>query len=142
MKIDEYEFPDELYYEEHHFWVRDEGETLTLGITDYAQKLAGEFIFIELPEEDQKITKGKPFTSIESGKWVGRVYAPVNGVIVEANEALDDDATLMNSSPYGDGWICKIKPSNKDELKDLMKTSDAKFKPWMKEEIEKNVPKE
>ena len=142
MNIDGYKFPDDLYYTEHHFWVRDEGEVLSLGVTDYAQKLAGEFIYVELPEEDATIKKGKPFASLESGKWVGRIYAPVNGVITEANEAVDDDATLLNSSPYDEGWICKIKPDNKDELKELFRAADEKFQSWMKEEIAKNVPKE
>lgn len=138
MKIDKYEFPDDLYYEEHHFWVKDEGDTLLMGITDFAQQLAGEFIYVELPEEDRKIKKGKPFASIESGKWVGRIYAPVNGVITEANEDLDDDATLLNSSPYG-SWICKIKPDDKNELNDLYKTDDGKFEAFMKEEIARNI---
>ena len=142
MKIDKYDYPEDLYYTDHHFWVRDEGEILTLGITDYAQQLAGEFIYIELPDEDSNVKKGKPFASIESGKWVGRIYGPVNGVITEVNEELEDDATIMNKSPYDDGWICKIKPENKEELNELFKASDEKFQAWVKEEIAKNVPKE
>ena len=141
VKIEEYEFPDNLYYTEHHFWVKEDGDIIILGITDFAQKLAGEFIYIQLPDVDKKIKKGKPFATVESGKWVGRVYAPVNGIITEINEALDDDASLMNSSPYDKGWICKIKPENKEGLNELFKTSDGKFEPWMKEEIAKNVPK-
>ena len=141
MKIEDYEFPDDLYYEEHHFWIRDDGDVLTIGVTDYEQKLAGKFIYVELPDEDTKIKKGKPFTSIESGKWVGRIYGPVNGIITESNEELDDDATLMNSSPYDEGWICKIKPDNKDELNDLFRANDEKFLAFMKEEIAKNKEK-
>ena len=142
MKIEEYEFPDDLYYTDRHFWVRDDGDILTLGTTDYAQKVAGEFIYVEVPEEDTKITKGKPFASLESGKWVGRIYAPLNGVVTEGNEEVDDDAILLNSSPYGDGWICKIKPDNKDDINDLFRTSDEKFITWMKEEITKNKEKQ
>lgn len=138
MKIEEYDFPDELYYDEHHFWIRDDGDDLTLGVTDYAQKLAGEFIYVELPEAGRKITKGKPFASLESGKWVGRIYAPVNGVITESNEAVEDDSTLLNSSPYEQGWICKIKPTDKDELKQLHQTSDENFQSWIEEEIKKH----
>ena len=142
MKIDNYEFPDDLYYDKHHFWVKDEGDTLLMGLTDYAQQLAGEFIYIELPDEDQKLKKDKPFASIESGKWVGRIYAPVNGVITEVNDDLDDDATIMNSSPYDKGWICKNKPENKDELNELAKITDDAHQTWLKEEIAKNVKEE
>lgn len=142
MKIDEFDFPDALYYTEHHFWVRDDGDVLTLGVTDYAQQLAGEFIYVELPDEDTKVKKGKPFASLESGKWVGRIYGPVNGIVTEANEELDDDATIMNSSPYGEGWICKIKPDNKEELNDLFRVNNPDFQAWIKEEITKNVKKE
>ncbi|MHA1732183.1 MAG: glycine cleavage system protein H [Promethearchaeota archaeon] len=135
MNIEGYEFPEDLYYSKDHYWVKPEGYLLVMGITDNHQGLAGEFNYIDLPDEGQKITKDKPFTSIESGKWVGRVFAPVNGVIVEINEELDDDATLMNKSPYGDGWICKIKPDNMDDIKELMQPGDGKFDAFMKEEI-------
>ena len=135
MKIEKYEYPDELYYDKHHFWIKDEGDVLTMGVTDFAQNLAGNFIVVELPDEDMKIKKNKPFASLESGKWVGRIYAPVNGVVAEVNEAVDDDPTLLNSSPYGEGWICKIKPDNKDELNELSQVSDENFVAWVKKEI-------
>ena len=142
MKIEDFDFPDELYYDRHHFWIKDEGDVISMGVTDYAQNLAGDFIVVELPDEGMKIKADKPFASLESSKWVGRIYAPLNGVVVEVNEEVDDDSTLLNSSPYGDGWICKIKPDNKDDLKQLSKASDEDFIAWIKKEIEEHAKEE
>ena len=142
MKIEKYEFPENLLYDKRHFWIRDDGDVLTMGITDFAQQIAGQFIVAEIPDEGQKVKKNKPFMSIESGKWVGRVYSPVNGVISEVNEDVDDDATLMNSSPYGDGWLVKIKPDNTDEIQDLFKVSDEEYVNWVKEEIAEHAQEE
>ena len=75
MEMEGYVFPDDLWYDKNHFWARIEGDTVVMGTTDFAQKLAGDIGYVEIPEEGQKVTQGKPFGSIESGKWVGRIYA-------------------------------------------------------------------
>jgi glycine cleavage system H protein len=137
MNIQGYEIPEDLYYEKNHFWARIEGDLVVVGATDYTQKAAGEFVYVELPYEGDNVEQGKPFATIESGKWTGRIYAPVSGEIVEVNEDLEDDYTIINQDPYGEGWIIKIKPSNLDaELKNLLHEKE-KVKKWMEEEIER-----
>jgi glycine cleavage system H protein len=127
MEIEGYSFPDELLYDKNHFWARIEGDSVVMGTTDFAQKLAGEIGYVELPEAGQKISQGKPFGSIESGKWVGRIYAVLSGEVAEVNEALEDEPELINSAPYGDGWICKIAPDNLEgEKGNLMPAAELK----------------
>ena len=139
MQIDVYNFPDELYYEKNHFWakVADDGNVI-LGATDFFQKLAGEIVYIELPMKGAKVVQSQSFSSLESGKWVGKVFAPVSGEIVEVNSELDDSPELINQSCYGGGWIAKIKPSNLEaELANLYKTG-PEFEGFIKEEIQKH----
>lgn len=127
MEIEGYNFPDDLLYDKNHFWARISGEELVMGTTDFAQKLAGEIGYVEMPEAGQKVQQGKPFGSIESGKWVGRIYAVFSGQISEVNERLEDEPELINSSPYEEGWICKIAPDNlEEEKKNLMQVSEIK----------------
>jgi glycine cleavage system H protein len=136
MEVGGYNFPDDLYYDSNHFWARVEDGLVVMGTTDLTQRLAGEITFVDVPEEDDEVTKGKPFGSIESGKWVGRVYAPVSGEVAEGNEELEDEPELINEDCYGAGWICKIKPSDLDaELADLMQ--GQAFADWVALEIEK-----
>ena len=125
MELAGYNFPDDLWYDKNHFWARIEGDTVVMGTTDFAQKLAGDIGYVEIPEEGQKVQQGKPFGSIESGKWVGRIYAVFSGEVTAVNEALEDEPELINSSPYEEGWICKISPENlEEEKKNLMPASD------------------
>ncbi len=136
MEVQGYNFPDDLYYDKNHFWARVEGEVVVMGTTDLTQKLAGEITYVEIPDEGDEVTQGKPFGSIESGKWVGRVYAPVSGEVSEANEDLEDEPELINQDCYGKGWICKIEPSDLEaELANLMQ-GDA-YLAWVEEEIKK-----
>ena len=96
------------------------------GATEFITKQAGEITFVDLPEADDEVTQGKPFGSIESGKWVGRIYAVVSGEIVEINELLQDEPEKLNESPYTDAWLCKIRPSNlEDDFAGLMQADDA-----------------
>jgi glycine cleavage system H protein len=137
MNIQGYEIPEDLYYEKNHFWARVEGDLVVVGATDYTQKAAGEFVYVELPYEGDNVEQGKPFATIESGKWTGRIYAPVSGEVVEVNEDLEDDYTIINQDPYGEGWIIKIKPSNLEaELKNLLHEKEE-VKEWMEKEIER-----
>ncbi len=136
MKVKGYNFPDDLYYDQNHFWAKVDGDLVIMGTTDLTQKLAGEITFVDVPEEEDEVTQGKPFGSIESGKWVGRVYAVVSGEIAEGNEDLEDEPELINQDCYGKGWIAKIEPSDLDaELGNLMQ-GDA-YKKWVSAEIEK-----
>jgi glycine cleavage system H protein len=112
MEIEGYLLPDDLYYHKEHFWARVEGETVTVGTSDFAQKLAGQIVFVEMPSVGKAVEQGKPCGSMESGKWVGRIYAPVSGKVEAVNEVLEDAPELINESPYEKGWIFKIRPSN------------------------------
>jgi glycine cleavage system H protein len=137
MEYEGYFFPDDLKYEKNHFWAKIEGDLVVTGATEFISKQAGEITFVDLPEEGDELTQGKPYGSIESGKWVGRIYAVVSGEVVEVNELLEDEPEKMNESPYGAAWICKIRPSNLDaEMADLMSPNDS-FKKYIAEEIDK-----
>jgi len=138
MEIHGYNMPDELYYEENHFWVRDEGDILVMGMDDFAQILAGEIVYIQLPEEGKILKAGKKFAKMESGKWLGKVYAPVNGELVGVNEELETNPGLINDDCYGKGWMYKIKPDDKGELNNLMHSHEELDK-WLLAEIEKYV---
>jgi len=136
MKIEEYSFPDDLYYHKEHFWAKVEGDVATIGTTDFAQKLAGQVVYIELPSVGKAVEQGKPCGSMESGKWVGRIYSPLSGKIEAINSELEDNPELINESPYEKGWMCKIKASNlQEELKNIMK-SDS-LPEFIKSEIER-----
>ncbi|MCB2227172.1 MAG: glycine cleavage system protein GcvH [Desulfarculaceae bacterium] len=136
MEVSGYNFPDDLYYDTNHFWAKVEGDHVVMGTTDLTQRLAGEITFVDVPEEDDEVTQGKPFGSIESGKWVGRVYAVVSGEVAEGNEELEDEPELINSDCYGEGWICKIRPS--DLTADLAKLMQGEaYAKWVEAEIAK-----
>ena len=142
MQIESYNFPDDLYYEKNHFWAKkDTDGNVIFGATDFFQKLAGEIVFIELPAKGAKVGQGQSFSSLESGKWVGKIFAPVSGEIVDTNDELDDLPELINQSCYDEGWIGKIKPSDLDsELENLMKAGPD-FESFIKSEMEKHKKK-
>ena len=122
MEIEKYFFPDDVYYHKDHYWARVEGDSVVVGTSDFAQKLAGQIVYVELPSTGKNVEQGKPIGSMESGKWVGRVYAPISGTVEAVNEELEEAPELINESPYEKGWICKIKPSKlEEELKLLLK---------------------
>ncbi|MBJ7554082.1 glycine cleavage system protein GcvH [Marinomonas spartinae] len=115
--------PDNLKYADSHEWVLDNGDgTVTVGITDHAQDLLGDVVYVELPEVGTETVATEQFSLVESVKAASDIYAPVSGVIIEINEALDDSPELINESPYQDAWIAKIKLS---EGADLSKLLDA-----------------
>jgi len=127
MKIGPYDFPDDLYYDREHNWARVEGQTVTQGVTDFGQALAGEIIYAEAPRVGREVKQGEPFTSMESGKWVGRIKAIVGGRIIAANEELEFDATVINRDPYGAGWLAKIALADPKDLQTLLRASDPAF---------------
>lgn len=114
------EFPEEYKYTEEHEWVLVEDQLVTVGITDFAQDALGDVVFVELPEIGTLLEAGKPFGVVESVKAVSDVYAPVSGEVIEINEELPDAPETINTSPYEDGWMIKIKISDATELDDLM----------------------
>ncbi|MEJ2330448.1 MAG: glycine cleavage system protein GcvH [Gammaproteobacteria bacterium] len=113
--------PSDLKYTKSHEWVRDNGDgTVTLGITDHAQELLGDLVFVEVPESGTDVEAGGEIAVVESVKAASDVYSPVTGEVVEANEALADAPESVNDSPYESGWICKIRLSDNSQLEALM----------------------
>ena len=137
MKIDKYKFPDDLYYDEEHNWARVEGGIVTQGISDFGQDLADEIVYAEVPRVGRDVEQGKPFMSMESGKWVGRVKAIVSGKITEANEEIEWESTIINEDPYGEGWLTRFEAADLSELDSLMRSSDPTFAEFIAAEREK-----
>jgi glycine cleavage system H protein len=112
--------PSELRYSTDHEWVRVDGDVVTIGITEYAQDALGDVVFVEIPEQGTAVAAGETFSEVESTKSVSDIYAPVTGAVSAVNEALESQPELLNSDPYGDGWICRIEMSDPSELDGLM----------------------
>lgn len=111
---------DGLKYSEDHEWSKQEGDTVKIGITDYAQDQLGDIVFVELPEVDDEFAKGDEFGTLESTKAVSELYMPIGGKIVAINEALEDESELVNNEPYGAGWMIEVAPSDPAELDALL----------------------
>jgi glycine cleavage system H protein len=135
--IGNYEFPDELYYDAEHGWLRVEGDEATIGLSMFGQDLAGEIVYVEMPLVGRQVTKGDAFMSMESGKWVGRVKSPISGTIKAANEELEWESTTVNEDPYGEGWLAKITIGDLSELEGLMKADSDEFAALIAAEREK-----
>ncbi len=111
------------YFSQDHEWIDVDGETGTVGISDYAQGQLGDIVFVEVPEDGKKLAKGDDAAVVESVKAASDVYSPVSGTVVEGNAALADDPALVNSDPEGEGWFYKITLSDPSELEALMNES-------------------
>jgi glycine cleavage system H protein len=121
MEVEGYEVREGLYYSKDHEWVKVEGATCRIGISDYAQKTLHEVVFAELPEKGRRVSKAETLGTLESVKAVAEVYAPISGEVIEVNEALKETPELVNKSPYDEGWIAVVSPSDlEEELKSLM----------------------
>lgn len=138
-KVGKYDLPDDLYHHKGHMWARLEGDILVVGLNDFAQQLAGEVSFVELPMEGDEVKQDEVVGTIETGKWVQKVCAPASGTITQANAELEDEATLINTDPYGDGWIFKMTISDKSEIGQLMQGEAAVE--WLKREIAEHETK-
>jgi glycine cleavage system H protein len=112
--------PADLRYSSDHEWIRQDGNIVTIGITEFAQDSLGDVVFVEAPEAASVVAVGDSFTEVESTKSVSDIYAPVSGTIVAINEKLEDTPELLNSDPYGDGWLCSIEMSDPSQLEGLM----------------------
>ena len=115
--------PANLKYTEDHEWVSEEDDILTVGISDFAQGELGDIIFVEMPEIGNEYGKGDPFGTIEAVKTVADLFAPISGEVVAINEELEETPELINSDPYGKGWIVRLKPSESEELDELLTAS-------------------
>jgi glycine cleavage system H protein len=119
-----------LYFTEEHEWIRVEGDTATIGISDHAQEQLGDIVFAEVPETGRKLSKGQEAAVVESVKAASDVYAPVSGEVVEGNSKVADDPSLVNSDAEGEGWFFKLKLDNPGELDGLM--DESAYREWVK----------
>lgn len=117
-------YPDNFKYTKEHEWVKAEGDTAYIGITDHAQSELGDIVFVDLPKVGTTLTKGQTFGSVESVKAVSDIYAPVSGEVLEANAALASAPEKLNEDPHGDAWLVKIKLTSAAEINDLMSAAD------------------
>ena len=119
-----------LYFTREHEWVRVEGDTATVGISNHAQEALGDIVFAEVPEAGRKLNKGQEAAVVESVKAASDVYAPVSGEVTEGNPLIADDPSLINSDPEGEGWFFKLKLDNPGEVEGLM--DETSYRDWIK----------
>ena len=122
--LSELHLPDDVRYSDDHEWAGIEGKRIRVGISDYAQDQLGDITFVELPEVGDTFEKGEEFGTLESTKAVSEMLMPVSGEVIEINTALEESPELINRDPYGDGWILKIMPNEREDMESLM-TRDA-----------------
>ena len=135
------EIPEDLKYSDSHQWVRDEGNGIvTVGITDHAQNLLGDVVFVELPETNVDLEAGEDAGIVESVKAASDVYSPVTGKVIESNLVLERTPDLVNTDPYGDGWLYRIKLDDQDELETLMDADS--YQECLEEDEESNEDEE
>jgi len=119
-----------VYFTKEHEWVRVDGDTATVGISDHAQEQLGDIVFAEVPETGKRLSKGQEAAVVESVKAASDVYSPVSGEVVEGNSKVSDDPSIVNSDPEGDGWFFKVKLDNPGELDGLM--DEGAYRDWVK----------
>ena len=119
-----------VYFTKEHEWIRVEGDTATVGISDHAQEALGDIVFAEVPEAGRRVTKGQEAAVVESVKAASDVYAPVSGEVTEGNPAIADDPAIINRDPEGEGWFFKLKLSDPGELDGLM--DEGAYRDWLK----------
>jgi len=136
-EIEGYDMPDDLYYHSDHAWakVEDDGK-VTVGMNEFFAKTAGDIVYVDMPMEGDDVEPGETIGKVQSSKWIGKLISPLAGEVAELNEEVESDSTLVNSDPYGQGWILKIEPASRDDdLGKLMK-GDA-IGDWLKSEVER-----
>ncbi len=116
--------PADLKYTQDHEWIRVEGETAVVGVTDFAQGELGDVVFVEIETEGEDLGKGETFGTVEAVKTVSDLFMPVGGKVLEVNEALADEPELVNKDPYGKGWMIKIQIADESELDELLSAED------------------
>jgi len=113
-------YPEDVRYTREHEWARDESGVVTVGITSYATDQLGDVVFVELPPVGRRLEAGKPFGVVEAVKTVSDLYAPIEGEVVEVNEALTENPALVNQEPFGDGWMIRVRPVRNEDVKQLL----------------------
>ncbi len=143
VKIDKYNFPDDLYYSDQYLWVKADGKIATIGASNFAAIESGTISYLDLIfREGEEIKAGKPFGSVESGKGATTLYAPVSGTIKEVDPDVEADPGLINKDCYGKAWIIKVESSSlAADLKKLFKPSSPEFSKWQTAEITKSKEK-
>ncbi|HUS78167.1 MAG TPA: glycine cleavage system protein GcvH [Patescibacteria group bacterium] len=141
VKIEGNDFPEDLYYHRDHMWVKVEDGKVRLGYNDWAQSAAGKLVNLSTRKVGRSVKAGKTLGTVESGKWVGPLKTPVSGEILELNEDVLKNPSMINEDPYGKGWIATIAPEKLDEeLRELIKGSDTStLEDWLKEEKARNA---
>ncbi len=120
-EIKGYNMPEDLYYHAEHSWARVDGNRVTVGMSDFFQKEAGDIVYIDLPDEEEEVSQGEVCGKIQSRKWIGKLVSPVSGEIVQINEDLEEETGLINTDAYGKGWILLIEASDlESELENLI----------------------
>ncbi len=119
-------FPEDLKYSKEHEWVRVEGDAAYIGITDFAQKELGDIVYVEIETEGEELPKDEIFGTVEAVKTVSDLFMPIGGEVMEVNEKLEDEPELVNTDPYGDGWMVKLKIADSAELEGLMTSQEYK----------------
>ncbi len=126
--------PETLHYSKDHEWVRVEGDTAVIGITDHAQDQLGDVVYVELPKVSEEFAANESFGSVESVKAVSEIFTPISGTVTEVNEAFGDEPERVNKDPYGEGWMIKIKMKNPGEVDSLL--TAAEYEDFTKAESE------
>ena len=121
-----YHIPEDYYYTKDHEWAQVDENIVTIGITEFAQNSLGEIVYVELPEEGQKVNQGEPFGAVESVKAASDLYAPVSGTVIEVNTSISDDPAILNDDPINNGWMIRIEMDTEKELANLMRAPDYK----------------
>jgi len=117
-------FPEDLHYTKDHEWLRVDGTTGVVGITDFAQSELGDIVYVEIDEEGEELDQDDVFGTVEAVKTVSELFMPVSGTVVEFNEQLEDEPELVNDDPYGDGWVIRIELSDEGEIDGLMSAAE------------------
>ncbi len=126
--------PEDLQYSKDHEWIRVEGDTGTIGITDHAQNSLGDVVYVELPKVGETFSPHESFGSVESVKAVSEIFTPVSGEVIEVNESLQDEPEKVNEDPYGDGWMIRVRMSNPGEVDSMLNA--AEYEDFTKAETE------
>ena len=134
-----YAIPEGLLYDSNDFWIKVNGEEAVIGMTDYGQSNTGDILYLELSPGGETFQQGERFGSIESGKWVGNLTAPLSGVVLDSNREVEGNPRKVNADAYGEGWMFRIKLNNPDELKSLMASQE--YAQWVDEQIKCEMEK-
>ncbi|MBK3333078.1 glycine cleavage system protein GcvH [Persephonella atlantica] len=124
MAAEEFRVIDGLYYTKEHLWIKADGDDAVIGITDYGQHQLGDVVYVELPETGSQVEAGEKVASVESVKAAIDIFSPLTGKVLSVNEDLKEDPSLVNTDPYGEGWLYEIQMSDPSELEDLMTSDD------------------